>query len=56
MIGDRDSPFPSTVPHRAVIDIGSNTVRLVVYGGAQRAPTALLNERVDRAPGRGTDA
>ena len=46
MIGDRDSAFPSTVPHRAVIDIGSNTVRLVVYGGAQRAPTALLNERV----------
>ena len=46
MIGDRDTSFPSNVPHRAVIDIGSNTVRLVVYGGAQRAPTALLNERV----------
>ncbi|WEK46022.1 MAG: Ppx/GppA family phosphatase [Candidatus Andeanibacterium colombiense] len=46
MIGDRDTAFPSTVPHRAVLDIGSNTVRLVVYGGAQRAPTALLNERV----------
>lgn len=46
MIGDRDSTFPNSVPHRAVIDIGSNTVRLVVYGGAQRAPTALLNERV----------
>lgn len=46
MIGDRDSAFPSTLPHRAVLDIGSNTVRLVIYGGAQRAPTALLNERV----------
>lgn len=46
MIGDKDSAFPNTLPHRAVIDIGSNTVRLVVYGGAQRAPTVLLNERV----------
>ncbi len=46
MIGDRDTAFPTTVPHRAVIDIGSNTVRVVVYGGAQRAPTVLLNERV----------
>jgi len=46
MIGDRDTAFPNTVPHRAVIDVGSNTVRIVVYGGAQRAPTVLLNERV----------
>ena len=46
MIGDRDSQFPGTVPPRAVIDIGSNTVRLVVYGGAQRAPNVLINERV----------
>jgi exopolyphosphatase/guanosine-5'-triphosphate,3'-diphosphate pyrophosphatase len=46
MIGDRDTAFPNAVPHRAVIDIGSNTVRLVVYGGAQRAPTVLLNEKI----------
>jgi exopolyphosphatase/guanosine-5'-triphosphate,3'-diphosphate pyrophosphatase len=46
VIGDRDTAFPNAVPHRAVIDIGSNTVRLVVYGGAQRAPNVLLNERV----------
>lgn len=46
VIGDTDTAFPNAVPHRAVIDIGSNTVRLVVYGGAQRAPTVLLNERV----------
>ncbi len=29
-----------------VIDIGSNSVRLVVYEGAVRAPTALFNEKV----------
>ncbi|OJW59407.1 MAG: exopolyphosphatase [Sphingomonadales bacterium 63-6] len=52
MIGDRDTAFPNTLPHRAVIDIGSNTVRLVVYGGAQRAPTVLLNERVTARLGR----
>jgi len=46
MIGDTDTAFPNTVPHRAVIDVGSNTVRLVVYGGAQRAPTVLFNEKV----------
>lgn len=31
---------------RAIIDIGSNTVRLVIYGGAPRAPTVLFNEKV----------
>lgn len=38
--------------HRAIIDIGSNTVRLVVYGGALRAPTVLLNEKVTAKLGR----
>jgi exopolyphosphatase/guanosine-5'-triphosphate,3'-diphosphate pyrophosphatase len=37
---------------RAIIDIGSNTVRLVVYGGALRAPTVLLNEKVTAKLGR----
>ena len=46
MRSDREAAFPQAVPHRAVIDIGSNTVRLVVYGGAPRAPTVLLNEKV----------
>lgn len=31
---------------RAIIDIGSNTVRLVIYGGPLRAPSVLLNEKV----------
>jgi exopolyphosphatase/guanosine-5'-triphosphate,3'-diphosphate pyrophosphatase len=30
----------------AIIDIGSNTVRLVVYDGPSRAPAVLLNEKV----------
>ena len=30
----------------AVVDIGSNSVRLVVYEGAVRAPTPLYNEKV----------
>ncbi len=37
---------------RAIIDIGSNTVRLVVYGGPPRAPVVLLNEKVTARLGR----
>ena len=35
-----------TAPARAIIDIGSNTVRLVIYGGPRRAPAVLHNEKV----------
>jgi exopolyphosphatase/guanosine-5'-triphosphate,3'-diphosphate pyrophosphatase len=35
-----------TLEPLGVIDIGSNSVRLVVYDGAIRAPTPLFNERV----------
>ena len=38
---------------RAVIDIGSNTVRLVIYGGPPRAPVVLLNEKVTAKLGKG---
>lgn len=37
----------------AVIDIGSNSVRLVVYAGAGRAPTPLFNEKSMCGLGRG---
>lgn len=37
---------------RAIIDIGSNTVRLVVYGGPPRAPVTLLNEKVTARLGK----
>ncbi|EJF75846.1 hypothetical protein MEC_00401 [Bartonella alsatica IBS 382] len=30
----------------AVIDIGSNSVRLVIYEGLVRSPTVLFNEKV----------
>lgn len=36
----------------AIIDIGSNSVRLVVYGGPPRAPSVLLNEKVTARLGR----
>ena len=38
---------------RAIIDIGSNTVRLVIYAGSARAPTVLFNEKVTAKLGRG---
>ena len=41
-----------TRPERAVVDIGSNTVRLVIYGGALRAPEPVLNEKVAAKLGR----
>lgn len=39
-------------PDRAVVDIGSNTVRLVVYAGPPRVPRAWLNESVSARLGR----
>lgn len=43
-------------PDRAVIDIGSNTVRLVAYAGSQRAPETWLNENVSARLGRDLSA
>ena len=37
----------------AVIDVGSNSVRLVVYYGAKRAPLQFFNEKVSCGLGRG---
>ena len=48
----RRSPGHDDRPDRAVIDIGSNTVRLVVYSGSLRAPEVWLNERVTARLGR----
>jgi exopolyphosphatase/guanosine-5'-triphosphate,3'-diphosphate pyrophosphatase len=36
-----------------IIDIGSNSVRFVAYGGAERVPSVLFNERLMAALGRG---
>ena len=40
----------------AIIDIGSNTIRLVVYNGPPRAPVVLLNEKVTPRLGRDVEA
>ncbi|MGA8918451.1 MAG: exopolyphosphatase, partial [Pseudolabrys sp.] len=36
----------------AVIDIGSNSIRLVIYEGLTRAPTPIFNEKVLAGLGR----
>jgi exopolyphosphatase/guanosine-5'-triphosphate,3'-diphosphate pyrophosphatase len=36
-----------------IIDVGSNSVRFVAYGGAARVPSVLFNEKVMAALGRG---
>lgn len=40
-----------TAHRRAVIDIGSNSVRLVIYDGPARAPFVLFNEKVSAGLG-----
>ena len=40
-------------PRTAIIDIGSNSVRLVVYEGPARLPAVLFNEKVMAGLGRG---
>ena len=40
----------------AVVDIGSNSIRLVVFNNASRAPFTLFNEKVLCGLGRGLDA
>ncbi|MDP1026160.1 Ppx/GppA family phosphatase [Sphingomonas sp. KR1UV-12] len=46
---------PAT-PRVAIIDIGSNSVRLVVYQGQPRVPAVLFNEKVMAGLGRGLAA
>ena len=41
------------VRRSAVIDIGSNSVRIVVYEGPARAPAVIFNEKVAAGLGRG---
>ncbi|UAB77971.1 Ppx/GppA family phosphatase [Erythrobacter sp. SCSIO 43205] len=50
--GRLDGTLSGNKPGRAIIDIGSNTVRMVIYGGSMRAPTVLLNEKVTAKLGR----
>lgn len=50
MMADSSAAAP---PRRAIVDIGSNTIRLVVFGGPLRAPAVLFNEKVVAGLGRG---
>lgn len=43
---------PVSAAHSAIIDIGSNSIRLVVYGGPDRIPATLFNEKVLAGLGR----
>jgi len=57
---DREGAFAGNTPQQAIIDIGSNSVRMVLYGGSPRAPDVLFNEKVvprlgNMAAGRLTD-
>ncbi|WP_375426890.1 Ppx/GppA family phosphatase [uncultured Sphingomonas sp.] len=50
------SRAPSAIeprPRTAIIDIGSNSIRLVVYQGPARLPAILFNEKVMAGLGRG---
>ena len=46
------SPEATAADPIAVVDIGSNTVRLVIYDGGVRTPFALFNEKIDCGLGR----
>ena len=50
--GGHGMPMEST-PRVAIVDIGSNSIRLVVYQGLSRAPAVLFNEKVMAGLGRG---
>jgi exopolyphosphatase/guanosine-5'-triphosphate,3'-diphosphate pyrophosphatase len=45
----------ATAEPAAIIDIGSNSVRLVVYAGPARVPTPIFNEKVLAGLGSGQD-
>jgi len=46
----KPKPDPVAEPRTGIIDIGSNSIRLVVYQGPERLPAVLFNEKV-MAPG-----
>ena len=50
------SPKPNRAFRTAIIDIGSNSVRLVVYAGPRRNPAIIFNEKVMAGLGRDLDS
>ncbi|WP_416897333.1 MAG: hypothetical protein ACMVY4_17865 [Minwuia sp.] len=51
-----DTMTAARTDRTAVIDVGSNSVRLVIFGDCERAPLAMLNEKAFCALGRGVSA
>jgi len=49
----RGAPFRSAPPRSAIVDLGSNSVRLVVFEGRGRNPVAIFNEKAVLRLGRG---
>src|ERR1700728_735211 len=47
---------PANAPRCAVVDLGSNSVRLVVYEGRTRNPVQIFNEKAVLRLGRGLAA
>ena len=56
MAGIAEASSPAAGQPVAVVDIGSNTIRLVVYSGLDRAAVRIFNERVFCALGRDLSA
>jgi exopolyphosphatase/guanosine-5'-triphosphate,3'-diphosphate pyrophosphatase len=48
-----EQPAPSSAKPVAMVDIGSNSVRLVAYQGLSRAPTPIFNEKAMCGLGKG---
>jgi exopolyphosphatase/guanosine-5'-triphosphate,3'-diphosphate pyrophosphatase len=48
-----EQPAPSAVRPVAIVDIGSNSVRLLAYQGLSRAPTPIFNEKAMCGLGKG---
>ena len=46
---------PTNLPRSGVVDLGSNSVRLVVYEGHSRNPTSIFNEKAVLRLGRGLE-
>lgn len=45
--------MPKALDPTGIIDIGSNSVRFVVFAGTERVPSTLFNEKISPALGRG---
>lgn len=53
LIGTPRATVERARPRTAIIDIGSNSIRLVVYEGPARLPAILFNEKVMAGLGKG---